>query len=1017
MGTEQSFSFGEFELDAPAAVLCRRGVPIKLQPKPFAMLVHLLRNRQRVISKSELLEAIWPNVAVSDQALWSVLRDLRRALGDTDTAERTIRTVRGRGIRFIGELRPLPPTASAAPAALEPTNAQPTRQDFLGRDDAMKTLHASLAAADHGELRLSLIAGAAGIGKSRLALELSAQAKGLGFEVHNGRCLDREGATPFWPWLQLLRGISSGARTAATARQIRAELPELRWIDSELPAPEHADLDRAEARFRFFDVVGRFLARMSAAHPLLLIIDDLHWADEASLLLLEFVITALREARIQLIATFRDPPRPTRTLAHVLAVAARHPFTERLDLQGLRRDAVSFLLERAAARLPSPAVVDVVLTATAGNALFVTELAKLAEQGQLDMADPRRGLPVPKRVRDVLHWQFLHLSPNCRRVLRLLSVAGSELDLTPLTHAAHAPQRAVLGWLSEAESAGFVTSAGQPRVGFVHDLVRESIYRDLSLATRTRLHRHVAEALEATALKDSRADLGSIAYHYALGSADGAAERAVHFGRLAGERANARMAYEDAVVNYERALHALPMVEGADPRLACELLLAQAEAAWGTQEAPALVQQRFVAAADAARAAGEPQLLARAALGRTGHRAGPGDFRDIIVVDSVDIALLSEAQTVLGSAESELRALVLARLALALRYARPFEVAEALSKDAVSSAEQLAAPATLAETLRYRHAVLSGPEFVRERLEIAGRMLSLARAVRSRPLELDALNFQARDQFKLLDFVASKMNGDLYDAISATMKHPGALFRSGIRAVVIHMLRGDFARAERDARQFYERDSARNLGAAGTFELQLIMLGMLRGDHDAAIATIRQMAARRPDVPWLECALAREFAFSGRRSEAALLLAALASDGYRRVTDYHQHSSLGAMFLLAEACGELGDARHAEELYPLLLPHEHLMVSPFLGTIWQGSVAHALGMLSVAAARWEQAARHFERALSTARRVGSPPLIAISLHRYAQVLRRGRNGVRARGAELLGEARAIAERIGMQDIA
>jgi tetratricopeptide (TPR) repeat protein len=177
------------------------------------------------------------------------------------------------------------------------------------------------------------------------------------------------------------------------------------------------------------------------------------------------------------------------------------------------------------------------------------------------------------------------------------------------------------------------------------------------------------------------------------------------------------------------------------------------------------------------------------------------------------------------------------------------------------------------------------------------------------------------------------------------------------------------------------------------------------------------MAARRPDVAWLDCALAREFAFSGHRTDASLILAALASDGYRRITDYHQHSALGALFHLAEACGELGDAKRGDELYRLLLPYEQRMVSAFLGTIWQGSVPHALGVLCAAMGRHDQAASHFERALAIARRIGSPPLIAVTLERFGQLLRRSQNGVRAKSAELLQEASAIAARLGMNDVA
>ena len=1029
MARQGRAGFGEFELDEAEGVLLRRGVAVKLQPKPLAVLVHLMRNRGRVVSREELLAALWPGVSVSDQALWSAVRDLRRALGDTDTAARVVETLRGRGFRFVAELReaatdaaghadePPPPAVRAQPGA----QLGATASDFVDREEAMSALRASLAAAAQGDVRASFIAGAAGIGKKRLCAELGREAHALGFEVRVGRCLDREAATSFWPWLQLIRGLLTAERTAAAAQRAQAALPALAFIGPELALPgerpAHADLDRAEARLRFFDAVGLFLQQVSAAQPLLLVIDDLHWADEASLLLLESVLAALHGARVHMIGAFRDPPVPPRTLVRVLAGAARDVFTERIDLGGLRRDAVRFLLERAADKPPAADLVDAVLAATAGNALFVSELAKLALDGQLDVSEARSGLPVPKRVRDVLRWQLDRLSPGCQRALQRLSVVGGEIELAVLAHATRAAPRALLEWLSEAESAGIVvTDAQGTRVAFTHDLVRESIYRDLSVAERTRLHRGVAEALEATMNATPGADLGQIAHQYALGAADGAAARAVHFGRLAGQQANARMAYEDAVAHYERALRALPLLGVAEPKLACELLLAQAEAAWGTLEDTATVQQRFVDAAAAARAAGEAELLARAALGRSGHRAGLGDYRDISLIDPVDIELLSEAEAALGAAETELRALVLARLALAVRYARDFTVADGLSQQALRIAQQLGASETLAEVLRYRHEVLSGPQFVKQRLELAARILELARAVRSRPLEMNALMFQTRDGFVLLDPAATPA-GKAYDALAATMKHPSALLLAGIRTVFVHALSGAFPLAERQAREFYERDRTRNMGAEGTFELQQIMLGMLRGEHEGTAALVRRMRERTPDLSWLDCALARQHAFSGQRAEAELRLDALAGAGYRRVEQSHEHSCLGAYYLLAEACAELGDARRAAELHARMLPYERFMATSFLGTTWQGSMVHALGLLETLLQRWDKAQRRFEIAMMIGKGLGSPPLTALAQERLGVLLiQRGQGAEAARGAELLADAVETAERLGMHDI-
>ncbi|HMI90897.1 MAG TPA: hypothetical protein VK509_06010, partial [Polyangiales bacterium] len=483
-----------------------------------------------------------------------------------------------------------------------------------------------------------------------------------------------------------------------------------------------------------------------------------------------------------------------------------------------------------------------------------------------------------------------------------------------------------------------------------------------------------------------------------------------------GEQSNACMAYEDAVAHYERALRALPLLGSADPKLRCELLLAQAEAAWGTLEDSAVVQQRFMNAADAARAAGAPELLARAAIGRSGHRAGPGDFRHVMRTDPVDIALLSDAQAALGNTESELRALVLARLALAVRYGREFQVADELSKEAVRIAEALGTPETVAQALRYRHEVISGPQFAHARVELARRILALARAVRSRPLEMDALLFETRSGFVTLDPSATPA-GEAYDALAGTMKHPGALVNVGIRSVFVRALNGAFDLAEREAREFYQRDRARNMGAEGTFELQMIMLGMLRGDHELATTMVQQMAARYPNVPWLECALVREHAYAGRRAEAEQQFE-LVAGRYERLERHHEHSCLGAYFLLAEACAELGDARRAAELYDRMLPYKKLIAAPFLGTIWHGSMTYALGLAAAARGRLDLGQRHFEVALAIAQGLASPPLIAMTQERLGAVLlQTGNDGDAARANELLMRAADGAQRLGMRDVA
>jgi DNA-binding winged helix-turn-helix (wHTH) protein/tetratricopeptide (TPR) repeat protein len=1026
MTTTGAVAFGDFEVDEVRCELRLHGVPVKIQPKPFSLLLYLLKNRHRVVDKDELLAAVWPNVTVSEQALSSALRDLRRALGDTDTADRILLTVRGRGVRFVAEIVG---EATREPARVREGTAKDSVEELVfvvetelvERDEAMQALLASLSATHRGQTRVSFIRGPTGIGKTRLATELARRVTTLGVDAYVGRCFDGEGTTPFSPWLQIVRGGIAAGRDARLAQQVKATLPQIEWIAPELAAPGElqvrADLERAEARFRLFDATGLFLRRLSEIRPLLLVLDDLQWADEASLLLLEFLVQTLTDARIHIVATLRDSPRPRRTLSRVLEVGARQAFADCVDLEELHRDSVSRLLANAARKPPAPAFAEAVFAFTRGNPLFVSELAKLVARGELDAADARGVIPVPKRARDAIRWQLERLSPACRRLLELASVAGRQFEIGVLSRAAGDAQSTVLERLGEADAVGLIAPIRdrQGSFGFMHDLVRESVYQDVPTPDRVRLHRRIGEALEALSGPDSGQRIREIAYHYSEAVADGVALEAVRFGRLAGEQANSRMAFEDAVTHYDRALSALSALPNADPRTCCELLLSQAEAAWGTLEEAARVQARFVRAADAARSAGNAELLARAALGRTGQGAGPGDFRDISAIDDVDIALLSEAETGLGKRPSELRAVVLARLALAVRDARGLPVANELSREALEVAEGLGTLDTLATVLRFRHEVLSGPQFERERAALAERILRLARVVRSRPLELDALFFLARDSFEVADVVRAGAAGAQADALACTMRHPGALFRSGIRKVLILTMVGAFEKAERCARAFHERDGPRNMSASGTLGLQLIMLRILQGDYSGAIAEFRRGLAGYPMVAWTWCMLALAQMRAGHAAEARRLLEAAAAEGFQSVPD--DHSRLGCYVLLADMCSELGDTRGGAKLYGLLLPYEHLVALPFLATICQGTVARGLATLAMLLGRSDEAEAHLVRALAIEEVLASPPLIALTLERYGTfLLHRGRTGDRERGSAMIERASEIAERLGMQGV-
>jgi DNA-binding winged helix-turn-helix (wHTH) protein len=990
-----------FELDSRSGELRREGERVKIQRKPLELLIHLVRHRGRTVPKAELLENVWRDVRVSEEALASALRDVRRALGDVDRDEPIIVTEKGRGYRFEA---PLAKTESTWETA------------FVGRRECMAQLFQAHAGSLRGELRASFVSGPSGIGKTRATGELLKHAIASGSEAHSGRCSEGAGATPFWPWLQIIRSCLA-ARGATELRSLLSDshaLKHLAWILPELAVAEGAevrtDLTGSEARFRLFDAMTQFLRALAKTGPLALVLEDLHWADDASLLLLEFLAEHLGNVPLHLIGTLR-PVEASHPLARVLGTSARYSFAERIELGALGRDAVTELVVAAASDQPSPAFIDAVCAATGGNAFLVTELTRTIASGKLDVTSETRSLPVPARARDAILSQIQPFSTEGRELLGLASLMGSEFDSTLLALANGVPQGRVLELLGAAEKAGLVTgvSASPGRFAFIHDLVRETIRQDLPTLERIRMHRRLGEALEPFADAGHTERLHEVAHHFAEAAPDGVADKAVQFSRRAAEHSMQSMAFEDAVAQYDRALTALRLLPEAEPRLRSELLVLQGYAAWGTMEDANRVRERFVDAARAAKSAGSAKLFARAALGRTGDGGGTGDYRDIFAVDTTDIELLGEARDVLGEAPSTLRALVLSRLALAIRYTEGFDAADVLAREAVRLGETLSDAPTLGSVLRYRHELLSSPDHTRERLQIATRLLELARRTRSRPLELDALYFVSRNHFELGDGPAAARTGAQADALARTMRHPGASFRPGIRQVLIATLFGAFEEAEKLARAFRERDAARNLNADGTLQVQLATLNSFRGRHAAAIDELTAVFGPY-DLPWRSHALAREYALSGRLDAARDALERAAANHFRSIQS--DHTRLGSMMDLAECCGVLADAPLAAELYALMSPYTGMLAAPLIATICLGSIDRGLGILASVLERWDEAEAHFLKAVEIDERY--PALLPLTLARYGSMLvARGRAGDDHRGKEMLGRATHLADRIGM----
>ncbi|MGH7289465.1 MAG: ATP-binding protein, partial [Myxococcota bacterium] len=335
--------------------------------------------------------------------------------------------------------------------------------------------------------------------------------------------------------------------------------PELR---ERLPASaQSASLEGEQARFRLFDSLCGFLRRSSQQAPLVLVFDDLHWADEASLRALEFLAPELRSAALLVIGTFRDVEvRRDHPLSRLLGALAREPACERIGLRGLERDEVGALVAAVAGTAPSAAWTRTVHEMTEGNPFFVFELARLlGEESDQGARTPPSALELPQSVRDAIGRRLDGLSADCNDVLRTASVLGRAFDLALLGRVTSLSPDDLLDRLGEALAA-HVLVEGEDRAGhyaFAHALVRQTLYAELRAPQRVRLHRRSAEALEGILAASDEPPLSEIAYHYFEAATGGVAKQAVAAAERAAERAHGLLAYEESARLYEQALEAL----------------------------------------------------------------------------------------------------------------------------------------------------------------------------------------------------------------------------------------------------------------------------------------------------------------------------------------------------------------------------------------------------------------------------------------------------------------------------
>ena len=884
---------------------------------------------------------------------------------------------------------------------------------FVGRERELAELRAATDAALGGSGRLVLVAGEPGIGKTRISEEVATYARVRGAKAHWGRCHEGDGAPPYWPWVQVIRSYVREADPVALAwelgsgaGEIARVVPEVAEMVGEVGAADGSEDE--QARFRFFDAITGFLTTAAASRPLLIVLDDLHWADEPSLRLLEFLVRNVSDSALLVVGTYRDVELGRHhPLSRVLAGLAGSERASRVVLRGLGEEDIGRFVEMTAGTRADSRLVSAVHEQTEGNPFFVGEVVRLlASEHRLGNGTAR--LAIPQGVRDVVGQRLDRLSPAANEALRVGAAIGRDFDSEVLVRVSGASPEAVEGAIAEAVGAQLLVERSvEGRHRFAHALVRETLYEELSGAERPELHADIARALEQVYTADpARLErrLPELAHHFNEAGAAGDPAKAVEYATRAGRAALAQLGYEEAAEHFARALHA-SRAAGTGPADQCELLLSLGETqikAGHFKEARRTLEK----AAALAKREGEGGLLARAALGVA--------YTTVVGIFDPEIAnLLQDALDAIEPGDSTVRAMLLSFLGQEHYWQDPQGRSAELHGEAVEMARRLGDDATLAHTLSRANFIDVSPDAARRGLSENREVLELARRVGDRELEMRAHLVLLRNQLELGDVAAVDASIEAYASLAEQLRQPQHLWRVDLLRAMRALLEGRLEEGERlavEARRGGE--AAGEPGAVQFFAIQASVLYRLQGRIGEIVEGIGENVRLYPALIAWRIAHANALAELGRLDEASAEVDRLAATGFDGIPVDAQW--LIAHALLAEVVHALEDEGRAAVLHERLAPYREVNVVAGPSAVCWGPVSRALGLLSATAGETARAIDELEQAIAMSRRMGARPFVAQAELDLARVLlARGAAGDRERAIELLDSCLDCSQAIGM----